>query len=167
MNRKSEVLNSCSVFVEGLGFISNTATVSLPTIAFENFEAKSGVATHTVTSTVLQKMEAEFELNEVNHVYFQAIAKRQNEKAVFWVKKSTNINQSDKQITVTLKGKVDSFEFPSGEIGAEEKAKLTLQVDFFKYEQNGVVEVLVDIDNMVCEIAGTDIWAAQREFLLG
>ena len=92
MIRKSEVLNSASVFIEGLGFISNTAKVELPKIEFETFEAKSGVAVHNITTTVLKKMEAKFELNEVNDVYFEALAKRQNEKAVLWVKKNTNKN---------------------------------------------------------------------------
>ena len=44
MIRKSEVLNSQSVYVEGLGFIANTAKVELPKIEFEEFEAKSGIA---------------------------------------------------------------------------------------------------------------------------
>ena len=92
MIRKSEVLNSQSVYVEGLGFIANTAKVELPKIEFEEFEAKSGIAIHGITTTVLKKMEAKMELNEVNDVYFEALAKRQNEKAVFWVKKNTNKN---------------------------------------------------------------------------
>jgi len=167
MIRKSEIINSCSVFVEGLGFISNTASVELPKIEFESFEAKSGVATHSVTSTVLKKMEARFELNEVNKVYFTAITKRQNEKAVFWVKSNTNLNATDRKITVTLKGHVDTFEFPKGEHGKEAKSTLQVAVDFFKYEQDGETLVLIDIDNMICEIDGTDIWTAQREFLVG
>lgn len=167
MIRKSEILNSASVFVEGVGFISNTAKVEIPKIEFETFEAKSGVAIHSVTSTVLKKMEAKFELNEINKVYFEAIAKRQNQKASFWVKKNTNKNSSDSKTTVTLKGSVDSFEFPNGDIGAEEKATLSLGVDFFKYEKDGQTLVLIDVDNLVCEIDGKDLWQEQRDFLIG
>lgn len=167
MIRRSETLNSCSVYVDGLGFISNTANVELPKIEFESFESKSGVASHNVTTTVLKMMEAKFDLNEVNSVYFDAIAKRQNEKAEFWVKKNTNLNATDSQTVVTLKGQIDSFEFPAGEIGKEEKAAISLKVDFFKYEKDGATHVLIDVDNMICEINGNDIWAAQREFLVG
>ncbi len=167
MVRKSEVLNSQTVFVEGVGFISNSAKVELPKVEFESFEAKSGVAVHNIPTTVLKKMEAKFELNEINKVYFEAISKRQNQKAVFWVKKNTNQNEADSKTTVTLKGSVDSFEFPNGDIGAEEKAALSLNVDFFKYEKDGQVLVLIDVDNLVCEINGKDIWQEQRDFLLG
>jgi P2 family phage contractile tail tube protein len=167
MNRKTEILNAATVYVEGLGFISNTATVELPSIGFEGFEAKTGVATHEVTSTVLQKMDAKFELNEVNKVYFEAVAKRQNEKASFWVKKVSSKGGNEVQTVVTLKGSVKNFQLPSGEIGAEEKASLELNVDFFKYEMDGETMVLIDIDNMICEINGQDLWANQREFLMG
>lgn len=167
MVRKSEVLNSSSVFVEGIGFISNTAKVELPKIEFETFEAKSGIAVHSINTTVLKKMEAKFELNEVNKVYFEAIAKRQKQKSTFWVKKNTNKNATDSQTTVTLKGSVDVFEFPNGDIGTEEKSVLSLTVDFFKYEKDGQTLVLIDVDNLVCEINGEDLWQNQRDFLVG
>ena len=167
MIRKSEVLNSQSVYVEGLGFIANTAKVELPKIEFEEFEAKSGIAIHGITTTVLKKMEAKMELNEVNDVYFEALAKRQNKKAVFWVKKNTNKNSTDSKTTVTLKGSVKILEFPNGDIGSEEKASISVTVDFFKYEKDGQTPVLIDIDNMVCEIDGKDLWQEQRDFLIG
>lgn len=167
MIRKSEVLNSVSVYIEGMGFISNTAKVELPKIEFETFESKSGVAVHNIATTVLKKMEAKFELNEVNKVYFEAISKRQKQKSTFWVKKNSSKNATDSQTTVTLKGSVDVFEFPNGDIGSEEKSVLNLNVDFFKYEKDGQTLVLIDVDNLVCEINGEDLWQAQRDFLVG
>jgi P2 family phage contractile tail tube protein len=153
--------------VEGIGFISNSASAELPKIEFEAFEAKSGMAVHSVTTTVLKKMEAKFELNEVNQVYFAAMSKRQNEKAVFWVKSNTNLNATDRRVTVTLKGHIQTLEFPKGEFGKEAKSTLQVAVDFFKYEQDEQTLLLIDIENLVCEINGEDIWASQREFLVG
>jgi len=167
MVRKSEVLNSQSVYVEGIGFISNSAKVELPKIEFESFEAKSGVAIHSIATTVLKKMEAKFELNEINRVYFEALAKRTKDKARFEVRKNTNKNSQDSRTVVTLKGTIDSFEFPNTDIGAEEKATLNLAVDFFKYEKDMQTLVLIDIDNLVCEINGKDLWQEQRDFLIG
>lgn len=167
MVRRSEVLNSQTVYVEGVGFISNSAKVELPKVEFESFEAKSGVAIHSVATTVLKKMEAKFELNEVNKVYFEAIAKRQNQKSTFWVKKNTNQNEKDSKTVVTLKGSVDSFDFPSSDIGNEEKASLSLSVSYFKYEKDSRTLVLIDVDNLICEINGKDLWQEQRDFLLG
>jgi len=167
MIRKSEVINSCSIYVEGIGFISNSATVELPKVEFEAFEAKSGMAVHNVTTTVLKKMEAKFELNEINRVYFTALAKRQNEKAEFWVKKNTNLNAQDKKIVATIKGHIQTIELPKGELGKEAKTTITVAADFFKYEKDDETLFLIDIDNLVCEIDGTDIWQSQREFLVG
>ena len=46
MIRKSEVLISHSVFVEGVGFISNSAKIELPKVEFETFEAKMRQCKH-------------------------------------------------------------------------------------------------------------------------
>lgn len=167
MIRKSEVINSMSIYVEGLGFISNSAKCTLPEIEFVEFETTSGVSEHGVTTTVLKKMEATFELNEVNKVYFEALSKRQNEKATFWLKENTNKNSGDSQTVVTLKGAIKKLALPESEVGKEAKSTITLSVDFFKHEKDGYTNVLVDIDNLVCEIAGKDIWQEQREFLIG
>ena len=76
-------------------------------------------------------------------------------------------NSTDSKTTVTLKGSVKILEFPNGDIGSEEKASISVTVDFFKYEKDGQTLVLIDIDNMVCEIDGKDLWQEQRDFLIG
>ena len=167
VNRKSEVLNGSSVFLEGVGFISTTADAKIPKIEFEGFSVKSGLAEHHIDSTVLKAMEAEFGLNEVNDVYFEALAKRKGEQATIWVKKTSSQGTTDHQTVVTLKGHATSFEPPNDEIGKEYKASFNFAVDFYKYEIDGVEKFLIDVDNLICRINGVDLWEDSRNFLLG
>lgn len=167
MTKQPEVLNSVSVFVDGIGFIASTASVELPKIEFEQFESKSGVSTNKIATSVLKAMEAKFELNETNRVYFLELARRFGTYATVWVKANTVIDGHERKIVATLRGTVDNFEFFKPELGKETKSSFTMNVRFFNYVQDGEPLVLVDVDNMICALAGVDIWANQRQFLQG
>lgn len=166
MGKRAEIITGCSLYVDGVGFIANTATVELPKIEFESYESKSGVSTHKVQTSVLKAMEAKFEINEVNAIYFAAMGARLDVPAVIWVKTTSIIDKKERKIVATLKGFVQDFEFPKPEIGKEAKSSFTMCVDFFSYIQDAVPLVTIDVDNMVCQIGATDVWSTQREHLL-
>lgn len=163
MNKKAEIINSASIFVEGLGFISHMAKAKLPEIEFAEFTHMSGMSENTSYSTILKQMKATLELIEENKVYYESLSKRILQQAKFDVKYTVD----NKQVVVTLKGSVVKMSHADIEVGKENVKTIELTVDFFKKETDGYVENLIDIDNMICEINGVDVWAAQREFLVG
>ena len=163
MNKKAEIINSASIYVEGLGFIAHSAKAKLPEIEFAEFTHMSGVSENTSYSTILKQMKATLELIEENKVYFEALSKRTLERASFDVKYTAN----NKQVVVTLKGSIVKMTHADIEVGKENVKTIELTVDFFKKETDGYVENLIDLENMICEINGTDVWATQREFLVG
>lgn len=164
VNNKSEIFNNASVFVEGMGFISSSAKGKLPELEFMEFTTTSGMAEHTTPSTVLKQMKATLELIEENKVYMQALAKRRGEMPVFWIKYETN---NGKQVVVTLKGHISKMSTADVETGKENKKMLEVNVSFYKKEVDGVVDNLIDVDNLICEIGGVDVWADARSFHIG
>jgi len=163
VNNRINKINNASIFVEGLGFISNAAKVELPEVDFVDFNVTSGMSEHTVDTIVLKKLEAKFELNDVNRVYFNAMRKRQGDTATFWVKaQMEGIN-----VVATLKGNMKKLKFPTIEVGKEAKVTFDVNVRYFKLETNADTSYLIDVDNLICEIGGVDIWEDARAFHLG
>lgn len=163
VNNRINRINNASIFVEGVGFLSNAAKVELPEIDFVDFNATSGMAEHTVDTTVLKKMEAKFELNDINPVYFKAMQKRQSEQAVFWVK----AQMEGVNVVATIKGNMKKLKFPTIEVGKETKVTFDVNVRYYKLETGSEVPYLIDVDNLICEIGGVDIWEDARNFHLG
>lgn len=163
--KQNEVINSASCYVEGIGFIGNTAKVELPKIEFESIENKSGLGTKKVATSMLKAMEAKFEINEVNLVYFEALQKR-NDQVVIWVKSHSYSGKKENRFTATLKGQVSLFESFTPEQGKEATEKFTLDVSFYKREMNEITQCLIDIDSGICEIGGKDVWETQRQHFL-
>ncbi|MDR2905280.1 MAG: phage major tail tube protein [Helicobacteraceae bacterium] len=162
-----EIINSCAVYVDGVGFIATAASVENPKIEFEQFEGKSGVAGFKVGTTILKPMEAKFELNEINFVYFTQAGLRNALYATIWTKVNTEIDGKVKNVVFTYRGTIDSLELPKIELGAEAKCSFTLNTKFFSVLHDKLPLVLVDVDNMICALGGVDIWAEHRSFLKG
>ncbi len=163
INNKINKINSASVFVEGVGFLSSAGKVDLPEIDFVEFSAMSGMAEHTVDTTVLKKMEAKFELNDINMVYFKAMQKRESQLVSFWVKaKFEGVD-----VIATIKGNIKKLKFPTIEVGKESKVSFDVNVRFYKLEMGSEKPYLIDVDNLICEIGGVDIWEDARSFHLG
>ena len=167
MNKKAEMITGASVYVDGIGFISTAAKVELPKIEFESFDGKSGITNHKVATTILKAMEAKFELNEINPVYFAAMGARKTIPTVLWVKATTLKDGKDSKIVATLIGDISNFEFPNIELSKETTCKFTLSVDFFSYIQDDAPLLTIDVKNMICQIGANDLWAEQRDHLVG
>lgn len=163
INRKGEAFDGAAIVVEGLGFIASGAKGKLPDIEFTQFTSMSGVAENTIDTTVLKQMKSTLELLGENKVYVQALKKRKNKLASFEIRYTS----SGKQVLVTLRGNVAKSTSADVEIGKENKKTLEITVNFYKKEVDGYVENLIDIDNMICELDGEDIWADQTAFLIG
>jgi len=163
VNNRINKINNASIFVDGLGFISNAAKVELPEVDFVDFSVTSGMSEHTVDTTVLKKLEAKFELNDVNMVYFKTMIKRQSDTATFWVK----AQMEGVNVVATLKGNMKKLKFPTIEVGKEAKVTFDVNVRYFKLETNADTAYLIDVDNLICEIGGVDIWEDARGFHLG
>lgn len=163
VNRKSEAFNNASIFIEGIAFISSAAKGKLPDIEFLQYAHTSGMAEHTVDTTVLKQMKATLEFIEENPVYAQALSRRKTEKTVVWIKYESN----SKQIVVTLMGNINKLNGVDVETGKENKQSLEMSVSFYKKEVNGSTELLIDVDNLICELGGVDIWADSRAFIFG
>lgn len=108
-------------------------------------------------------MKSTLELTEDNSVYAQALAKRKSEKMIVWIKYQSN----NKQVVVTLNGNITKLNGVDVETGKENKQSLEMSVSFYKKEVNGTTEVLIDVDNLICELGGVDIWADSRAFIFG
>lgn len=164
--KQSEVLNTVACYVEGIGFLGTTTKAELPKIEFETLESKNGLGTKKIHTAKLKAMEAKFEINEVNAVYFAALKKR-TEEVVLWVKTHSYSGKSENKFVATLKGQISAFESFTPEQGKETTEKFTLDVSFYKRELNDITQCLIDLDNGVCEIDGTDVWEEQRNHFIG
>ncbi len=163
VNSRGEAFDSASIYVENVGFIASAAKGTLPVIEFTQIDVMSGVAEHTIDTSVLKKMTANIELLQENTVYIDALAKRRSEKASIDLKYMSN----GKQHVVTLRGNISKLSKADVEVGKENKTTIDISVDFFKKEVDGTLIHLIDVENMICELNGTDIWADQRQFHLG
>ena len=163
VNSKGEAFDSASIYVQNIGFIAAAAKGTLPVIEFVQVDMMSGVSEHTIDTSVLKKMTANIELLQENTVYIDALAKRRGEKASIDIKYTSN----GKPYVVTLRGNISKLSRADVEVGKENKTTIDMSVDFFKKEVDGTVVHLIDVENMICELNGTDIWADQRQFHLG
>lgn len=162
--RQPDIINKQNLFIEGLGFLGTASKIEVPAVEFETIE-KEGVYKGEMATDILKALTAKFTLKEYNPVIWQALSQRSMQSPNIyakWDSKGKNINAPQ---VATFRGKVKKLE-DNLEVGKEAQLVFEMAVDFYKRESYGKTELLIDTENLVCEIAGVDQWATLKANVL-
>lgn len=162
--RQPDIINEQNLFIEGLGFLGLASKIELPAIEFETIE-QTGVYKGEIATDILKAMIAKFTLKEYNPVIWQALSKRGVQSPSIyakWDSKGKNINAPQ---VATFRGKIKKLE-DNLEVGKEAELVFEMAVDFYKRESYGKTLLLIDTENLICEINGVDQWAAVKANVL-
>ncbi|OHE09521.1 MAG: hypothetical protein A2513_05220 [Sulfurimonas sp. RIFOXYD12_FULL_33_39] len=164
--RKSQTINGAVVYVEGMGFVGTTSEVELPAIEFETFEGNGGVYKRDINTLMLKALTTKLKFGEYNKVLYESLGKHGTEETSIYVKWNVTGKKGNFSHVATFRGEIKKFESPKVEYGKETAASMELACSFYKLEEDGTTQLLIDLDAYVCEIDGKDVWQELRENIL-
>jgi len=163
----SQILKNFNLFLDGRGYAGNVDELKTPTLALagEDFRG-GGMDTSTFIELGQEKLEASFTLSGY-----------QVETLKLWgvgpglsvpLTARGALEGKDGVVTpvvVWMTGTLRSIETPSWKAGERNGLPYAMELDYYKYEQDGVTIYEIDVLNMVRIVNGVDRLAAQRAAL--
>lgn len=165
--RKSQIINASCIYIEGIGFLGTSAEVEIPAIEFETYEQNGGFYKQNLNTGILKTMTAKFIVSEFNSVIYESFSKQFNKSnpSNLYVKWNVSSPKGHFDHIATFRGDITKHTPPKVAAGEEVKCEFELQLSFLKLEDYGVESVLIDTNNLICRIGGTDLWEEIRSNL--
>ncbi len=153
-------LTGMTVFIDGVGLLGSAKTVKLPTVEQNRETITAGGFEHSVNTGVFKEMEAELVLSEYNETIYNAWMS----KMPIVVKGSIKAKGESYPVMAVFKGEriIDDGTL---EQGKEVTRTVKVKCDFYSLTVNNVPQVLLDVENMIAQIQGTDYLADMRSHL--
>lgn len=164
MKHAPQYLSGMTVFIDGVGLLGTARQVTLPKVEQMRETVTAGGFERSQATGVFKAMEAELALSEYHAQAYQA-ANRLAKPLTFVVKGSLTQKGENKAVVATLKGTVD-IDDGALETGKEAERKVKIYVDYYALEIGDKEQCLLDAENMIARISGTDLLEAVRSHIL-
>ena len=159
--KQRQVWRGLNILVDGIGNLGVSKKVEVPKIEFLSNERDGAMAMKEVIA-LIKALSAKITLNEYNTEAFTATSKQFGAAPTFFCKGSTVQGDSKVPILITIKGRVEVLDAPVPDMGKEVEMTLDIAVTAYSLEINGVKKIDIDVENMICIIDGTDLYAELR-----
>lgn len=163
--RARQVLREFNILVEGIGNVGISNKVELPDIEFLAEERDGAMAKEEVIP-LLKAMTTKITLSEYNTYAYTAASKQFGTSPVFYVKGSLIQGDETLSLLATIIGKVKKFQNPLPERGKNVEQALEIATSAYSLELGGVRVIDIDVDNLICEIDGVDLFQELRNHIL-
>lgn len=163
--RARQVLREMNILVEGIGNVGTSSKVELPDVEFLTIEREGAMAKEEVIP-LIKAMSAKFILNEYNRNAFTATSKQFGDSPTFYCKGSFIQGDTTSQIVATITGKVKKFQNPFSDRAKEVEQTIEVAVGAYTLEIDGDKVIDIDVDNLICEIDGVDLFEDLRNHIL-
>jgi P2 family phage contractile tail tube protein len=163
--KKPQTILGVNIFVDGIGHLGVSKSVTLPKITEGSYDVSVGGLTKEVSNGTLEKMECSFTLQEYSPVVYAALAAQTALDSIFIFKATVNQGSEDKPLVAIVKGRIKEIDDGDLEAKKEVERKVTLSVSYYALEIDGVQGALVDVDNLIYIVDGVDRLATIRQNL--
>jgi P2 family phage contractile tail tube protein len=163
--RARQVLREFNILIEGIGNVGISNKVELPDIEFLTIERDGAMAKEEVIP-LLKTMVTKITLSEYNTYAYTAASKQFGSSPVFYVKGSLIQGDETLSLLATIIGKVKKFQNPLPERGKNVEQALEIATSAYSLELGGVRVIDIDVDNLICEIDGVDLFQELRNHIL-
>lgn len=163
--RARQVLREMNILVEGIGNVGVSNKVELPDVEFLTIEREGAMAKEEVIP-LLKAMSAKIVLSEYNKYAFTAASKQFGTSPVFYVKGSLIQGDTSSPLLATITGKVKKFQNPLPDRAKDVEQTLEISVSAYSLEISGSKVIDIDVDNLICEIDGVDLFQELRNHIL-
>lgn len=161
----SLILKNFNLFVDGRGHAGNIDELKTPTLSLqvEDFRA-GGMDAPIAVELGQEKMESTFTLSGYNAQTLALWGVGPGTTVPLTARGTLeSMDSSTQPVKVSMAGRVRSVEPGNWKTGERSTLVFTMDLDAYKYEQNGVVIHEIDVPNMVRIVNGVDRLASQRE----
>lgn len=163
-NRNRQIWRDMNILVNGIGNLGVSKSVEVPKLEFLTNERDGAMAMEEVIP-LLKALNAKIVLNEYNDEAFSATAQQFGSAPMFVCKGSTVQGDLKDSVLIMLKGRVKVLENPVPDRGKEVEMTLEIAITAYSLEINGVKKIDIDVENMICSINGTDLYAELRNHI--
>lgn len=163
--RAKQFLRDFNILVEGIGNVGISNKVELPDVEFLTVESEGAMAKEEVIP-LLKAMSTKITLSEYNKYAYTAASRQFGTSPVFYVKGSLIQGDQTLSLLATITGKVKKFQNPLPDRGKNVEQVLEIATSAYSLELDGVKVIDIDVDNLICEIDGEDLFADLRNHIL-
>ena len=164
MDAAAQILKNFNLFVDGRGFAGNCEEVQLPNLAIQTEDYRAGgMDTSVPLDMGMEKLEASFKLSRfsVETLRLFGVAQGATIPLVFRGALES-LDGTVIPVVVTMTGKIRSVETDAISPGAKVSQTYTVDLTYYRYQQNGLTIHEIDVLNFKRIIAGVDRLAAMR-----
>jgi P2 family phage contractile tail tube protein len=160
-----QVMTGVNVFIDGVGHLGVSKTVTLPKITEGSFEISVGGLTRDISNGTLEKLECSFTLAEYSPIVFAALAAQKALESVYIFKANVKEGDTDRAIVAIVKGRIKEIDDGDYEAKKEIERKVTIAATFYALEIDGTQGVMIDANNLIYIVDGVDYLASARQNL--
>jgi P2 family phage contractile tail tube protein len=158
-------MTGVNVFVDGLGHLGTSKTVTLPKIAEGSIETSVGGLTREIAAGTLEKLECSFTLQEYSPAIFAALAAQRLTDSLYIFKANILQKGENKSAVALITGHIKEIDDGDWEAKKELERKVTLSVQSYALEIAGTQAILIDTENLIYIVDGVDQLASVRQNL--
>lgn len=161
MKHLPQFLTGQTAFIDGIGLLGTVKQVTLPKVEAMRETITQGGFERSVSTGCFKAMEAEITLSE----YHKSALSAWGSNIAIVIKGS--ITQKGKRfpIVAVFKGERD-IDDGNWETSKEVERKIKVYCDFYSLTINNKQQILIDVENMIAQIDGTDYLENMRKHLL-
>jgi P2 family phage contractile tail tube protein len=163
--RIPQTITGVNIFVDGVGHLGTSKSVTLPKITEKTFESATGGLTREILTGTLEKMECSFTLQEYSPVVFAALAAQVATDSMYIFKANINQGGANKALVSIVKGHIKEIDDGDYEAQKEVERKVTISASFYSMEIDGTQGVMIDANNMIYVVDGVDMLSTVRSNL--
>lgn len=158
MSAAAQILKNFNLYVDGRGYAGNIDEVQLPqlSIKLEEFQA-GGMDAPIAIDMGMEKLEASFKISKFDSDIITKWGIAAGSTIPFTLRGALeSLDGSVVPIVVALSGSITSLEFDSITPGGKGGMTFKLAANSFRYDQNGITLIDIDILNMKRIVGGRD-----------
>lgn len=153
------------VFVGGTSLAGRVAKFDHPDLEWTTESANlAGVLGSTTIHLDLKELKAKLTLKDINATLMGMFEREKNTPIVLRAA-ARSLNDSVDPLKITLIPKITKLASGTWEPGKAGEQSYEFDLDYYKYEDNGVTRFEVDKMNNILIVDGVDIWADMRSAL--
>ena len=162
-----DVLKNINLFVDGRGYAGQIDEYSAPDLSIQTEDFRGGgMDTSVAIDMGMEALETSFSLIAYDADVLSLFGVAEGQQVPFTARGALeSYDGTVKPVIHTMRGRITKLARGTWKPGDKPSLQVTMRLDYYKEEVNGVLISEVDAVNMIRIVAGVDRLAAQRAAL--
>lgn len=160
---KKSVIVDVNTFLNGYGNLGIATSFKPPALKQKRVSTSTGAGDTSIATGQFESLDSEMSFASVPKAVFNEIAKTDDAEII--LKKALKVGNETKNHMWILTGAID-LEYGEAKAGEMLDVKVSQSgLKKYVYEIDNQVQVKIDHENLICEVAGKDLLADTRQIL--